>query len=305
MTTVTLGSGGRPFRRWAVLPVLLATALLAGCDKEPEGQVVAVVNGEEITLQELNTEMGGAEVAEGANRDAIRNAALANVINRRLLGEIAKEQGIDATPEFIVRRRQMEEALLVQLLSQQTGRDLKEPSAAEIDRFIADNPQMFAERTILALDQIRFAPPARGEYLERLAEAKSMNEVVATLNRLGIRFERGNVRVDTATLPVGMFNQISRVGNSEPFVVPSPSMVTVSYVLGTQPAAVTGDAARPLATNAFQQRAVATELERRMKAARDEAGIDYQPGFGPPADPTPTGAATPAQGGTTAPASSS
>src|SRR5690606_31128497 len=75
--------------------------------------------------------------------------------------------------------------------------------------------------------------------------------------------------------------RIKQVGNSEPFVVPGPAVVSVSYLAASQPAPVTGEQARPAATNAFQQRAVARALEEKMAAAKEEAGVDYQPGFGP------------------------
>lgn len=261
---------------------LLALAVLAGCDKAPEGQVVAVVNGEEITMQELNAELGNAELPEGAAQDEMRNAALDNVVNRRLLAEVARESGIDSSPEYVMRKRQLEEALLVQMLAQQTSRNLKQPTAAEINEFVSSNPQMFANRTFYAVDQIRFQTPANNNYIAALEPAKSMAEVVATLNRLGIRFERGNVQIDSASLPADMYRQVSSVGTREPFVVPGPSGVTVSQILETRAAPVPQNQVNAVATNMLQQLEVAKQLDARIKAAKAEAGIDYQDGFAAP-----------------------
>lgn len=300
-----LGSA-RLLRGVALISLMTATGLVAGCNKQPEGQVVAVVNGEEITLQELNAEMGGAQAAEGADAQDVRNRALNNIISRRLLSEVAEEEQIASSPEYIIRRRQMEDALLVQMLSQKIARELDEPTAAELEAFIAENPQMFARRTIFALDQIRFQPPTRDDYLEQLAATQTMADVVAVLNRLGIQFQRGNARVDSASVPTNMFNQIVQVGSSEPFVVPAPGMVTVSHVLASQAAPIAGEQAQTVATNALRQRTVATELEERLEAAKAEAGIDYQPDFGPPPEASPaiapTGAPTPAPTSTSTPA---
>ena len=46
--------------------------LLSGCQRKAEGQTVAVVNGQEITLPELNFALGQVRVPDGANKDAIR-----------------------------------------------------------------------------------------------------------------------------------------------------------------------------------------------------------------------------------------
>lgn len=296
---------GRARALRGVAMVSLAAGLVGACDDQPTGQVVAVVNGEEVTMQELNAEMGGATVPEGADGEQVRNRALNSLLNRRLLADIAREEEIASSPEFIIRRRQMEDALLVQMLSQKVARELAEPTAAEIDKFIADNPQMFANRSILALDQIRFETPARDDYLQQLASTQSMAEVVAVLNRLGIRFQRANVQVDSATMPAGMFAQVMEVGGREPFVVPGPGVVSVSHMLSSEQAPIAGDQARTVATNALRQRSVASALEERLEAAKAEGGIDYQPGFGPPpeASPANTPTGTPSATPSAAPAS--
>jgi peptidyl-prolyl cis-trans isomerase C len=262
--------------------VVTAAIFLAGCDKQPEGQVVAVVNGDEITLQELNAELGNVELPEGAAKDEIRNQALDNIINRRLLAGVAKEQGIDSSPDYIIRRRQLEEALLVQMLAQKTARPMKQPTSQEITAFVQENPQMFAERSAMMLDQVRFATPANDDYLKALEPAKSMAEVVTTLNRLGIKFERGNAQADTASLPVELFNRIKTVGTSEPFIIPAPGGVSVSQLLASRPAPVPQEQVTPAATSLIQRRNLAKELNSMIEAAKTEAGIDYQEGFSAP-----------------------
>jgi len=261
---------------------LLALAMLAGCDKAPEGQVVAVVNGEEITMQELNAELGNVDLPQGAAQDEMRNMALDNVVNRRLLAEVAREAGIDSSPEYVVRRRQLEEALLVQMFAQQTARDLKQPTAAEINQFVTSNPQMFGNRTVLAVDQIRFPTPERNDYLEALRPAKTMADVVAVLNRLGIRFERGNVQIDSASLSAEMFQEVSSVGTREPFVIPGTGGVTVSQIMDSRPAPVPQAQVNTVATNMLQQLEVAKQLDGKIKAAKAAAGIDYQSGYAAP-----------------------
>ena len=270
----------RPSLSWT--GALLTAALLAGCDKQPEGQVVAVVNGDEVTMQELNAELGNAQLPEGAARDEIRNRALDNIVNRRLLAGLAKEQGIDDSPEFIVRRRQLEEALLVQMLAQQTARPMKQPTSQEVSEFVARNPQVFANRAILTVDQVRFPNPANQDYLKALEPAKSMAEVVTTLNRLGIRFERGTTRIDTATMQREMFNRISAIGSSEPFVIPGPAGVAVSQIVSSQSAPLPANQVTPTATRMIQRVNLSNELNNMVKAAKAESGIDYQPGFAAP-----------------------
>jgi len=261
---------------------LLAATFLAGCDKKPEGQVVAVVNGDEITQQELNAELGNMQLPEGAAKDEARNQALDNIVNRRLLAGVAKQQGIDSSPEYIMRRQQLDEALLVQMLAQRTARPMKQPSSQEVKDFVAQNPQMFANRAVLTVDQIRFPTPANQDYAKALSPAKTMAEVVTTLNRLGIKFERGTTQADTATMPPEMFKQITSIGSSEPFVVPGPGVVSVNMVVSSRPAPLPENQVNQAATAMIQRRNLANELNTMLKTAKAEGGIDYQQGFAPP-----------------------
>ncbi|WP_165961136.1 EpsD family peptidyl-prolyl cis-trans isomerase [Qipengyuania sediminis] len=274
-----------------------ALAGLSACDKKAEGQVVAVVDGNEITAQEVNGELGAA-AAQGEPDQQMRNVALNRLIDRRLLSEVAREEGIEDSPEYILRRRSLEENMLVQMLGEKLARDNKQPTPQQIDQMIAENPQAFADRTIFALDQIVFQMPPRRDVFDALAPAKTMAEVVTTLNRFGIKFQRGNNTIDSANLPPAVFQQFKRVGSSEPLVIPAGNAVTVAMVMQSEAAPLTGPAARNVAANAFTKRQVETALKAKLDAARKKGEIEYQAGF----SALPQGGAQQGAGGATRPA---
>lgn len=285
-----------------VLGASLAVLALAGCDKKPEGQVVAVVDDNEITAQEVNGEIGAA--AAGAEPDQqTRNLALNRLIDRRLLAATAEKDGIADTPDYILRKRSMEENLLVQMLAEKVARDNKQPTAQQIDTMMRENPQAFAERTVFALDQIVFPMPPRGDVFNALTPAKTMAEVVATLNRMGIKFQRGNNTIDSSNLPPAVFQQFKRVGTSEPLIVPSGNMVTIAMIQQSEVAPLTGEQARNVATAAFTKQQVQKALKARLDAARKAGTIEYQSGFSALPTPGAGGAGAPRVAPAAAPAS--
>ena len=77
----------------------LALLALSGCKREATGQVAAVVNGDEITLAELNQEIAEARIPPSADKKAVQQAALQKIVDRRLITQVAKEDGIDKQPE--------------------------------------------------------------------------------------------------------------------------------------------------------------------------------------------------------------
>src|SRR4051794_39074115 len=94
--------------------VALALALLAsGCQKKASGQTVAVVNNEEITASDLNAELTSENASPTGTTQQVRNQALENLIDRRLLAQQARSQGVDKSPEFVNQQRRATEDLLI------------------------------------------------------------------------------------------------------------------------------------------------------------------------------------------------
>ena len=295
--------------RFPVFTIVAAAALaVGGCgSKAPEGQVVATVDGQEVTLQELNAEAQAANVPENADKAVVQPQLLQQVINRKLLAAAARDKNMDENGEFLVQRRRAEEALLGQMFLKQQVASVGVPKPAEITKFIADNPTAFAQRTRYTLDQIRFQRPADANQLKAMEKDKTMAEVAATLTQLGIKFERGNSQIDSGTIPPDLMQRILALPAGEPFVIPEGPLIYVSVITGRQPVATPDAEARAAAANAIRQQGTQKALRDQLETLRKNAKIEYQKGFTPPAD-TPAGAPnaanTPAGGapGSTSPA---
>lgn len=267
--------------------VLACAVALSACDKKPEGQIVAIVNGEEVSLSELNQELRGANVPEGADKKLIMRQLLQRVIDRRLIAQAAKEQGIDRDPEYIAMQRRGSEELLVQMYSRKAASGIKVPDAAALDKFMGENPAMFAQRVQLQLDQIVFDAPKSPEVLKQFEADKSLAAVRATAERLGLKVEAGKGALDTATLPPAVLKQIETLPPGEPFIVPAGNKVVVSVITGRQPVAIAPDQMRPIAVEALRGQQFGKIGEQRLKDVRQKAKIEYQPGYEPPAPPKP------------------
>lgn len=262
---------------------LAGAVLLAGCQKEATGQVAAVVNGDEITLQELNAEMSGMQLPQGVDKAQVQKAALERVIDRRLLAQAARDDGLDKTPEFLIRRRQLEDALLVQLLSQRVGRSVAVPDAKAIDAYTKHNPAVFSGRTIFTVDRIQFAAPADPGKLKALQDDHSMDAVASRLQQLGIEFSRDTSQMDSARLGQDRLDRIRSLPAGEPFVIPENGVVTVAVITGSKPQPVEGDQARPAAVQMLRNQSLSAAMQQRLAAQKAKAKIKYQDAFAPPA----------------------
>ncbi|MCY7280608.1 MAG: SurA N-terminal domain-containing protein, partial [Sphingomonas bacterium] len=138
--------------KYRIVTIAASMVLLSACNNKAEGQTVAIVDGQEITLSELNFELGLANVPPGADKAAARSQVLQSMIDRRLLASQAKQEGVETTPDFISRMRRGEEDLLISMLSAQRLKSVALPSVRETDAFIASHPAIFANRELWDLN---------------------------------------------------------------------------------------------------------------------------------------------------------
>lgn len=254
---------------------------LQACSSEPTGQVVAVVNGEEITQAELNAEIAELPGVPAGDKGAIRRQVLQQIIDRRLMAQVAKEEGFDRNPEFLSRERRMRESLLVQMYSQKQADSVRVPDSAAVKKFLADNPGRFSERANYLVDQIVFDMPSDQKVLTALEGDKTLADVEETLKSFNVKFVRGANSLDTINVPTPMLKQILALPAGEPFVIPGQGRVTVSVITGRQPVPTNEQEAAPLAAQEMRSESLSKLLQTRLSEARAKADISYQDGLAP------------------------
>lgn len=285
--------------------MLAGTALLAGCGNGGEaelekGQVVATVNGKDVTVHELNAELQGVDLPSGEQRKAVEQAALQQVVQRRILADIARERGLDKTPMYLLQEKRAEETILAQMLQRSLASSIKPPTAQEVQTFIAQNPQIFAERKIFTVDQIQFEAPEDMRRLAAYEPLQTMEAVEAQLKADGFRYRRAPATLDVATANPDLVKQVLQLPAGEIFIIPAGRAVVANRITGERTEPLTGEPATQLATSLLQQQRfqdmLKRDIEPKVKKAKDET--QYQAGYAPPKQP----AAAAAKAGTPAPA---
>jgi EpsD family peptidyl-prolyl cis-trans isomerase len=275
-----------------------AAALLAGCQqKTPQGQVAATVNGDEVTLQEINAEIGAANLPPNVDKKEAQRAMLQRVIDRKLLVSAAEDKGLDKTAEFMTAKRRVDETLVAQAYAKQQLAAVPVPSEAEVKKFMDEHANVFLQREQLVMDQIRFAAPKDVKSLRALEGDHSMDAVAAHLTQMGIKFERGPAGLDSGQAPTPLIKAMNAAPATEPFVIPSRGIITVNVITARRPIAIDPQQSKSAAVQAWRQQKFEELLNQQVTSFKNAAKITYQKGFAPPATPaTPAGtpAATPA-----------
>ncbi len=279
-----------------ILPALCVAALtLAGCgDKSelPEGQVVATIDGKDVTIHELNSEMQLVRTGPETSKKLIEQVSLARILERKMLAEEARKAKLEATPQFLLSRARAEDGLLVQALQGKIESEVSVPTREAAQKFVEENPAIFSNRRIFTIDQIQFLRPPTIDKLP-LAAAKTMGDVEQVLTGAGIEFRRAPQQVDTLTINPQLTAEITRLSgsaNPEPFMfIDQPAnasgpVVFINNVTSTKTQPFTGEKAINYAKAVLQQQGIqkrlASELER-IKADY-KSKIVYAKGYSEP-----------------------
>lgn len=255
--------------------------MLQGCDSAPTGQVIAIVNGEEITQQELNAELEQLQSEPAGETSAIRKQVLQQIVDRRLMSQVAKEEGIDRDPLYVIRERRLQEELLVQMYGKKAADATRVPDSAAVQKYMQANPNKFSQRTAYIVDQISFAMPEDPAVLKQLESTKTLAEVEQTLQNLKIPFGKGKNSIDSFSVPAPVMKQILALPAGEPFIIPTQGKVVVSVITGRQPVAVNEREVAPLAAQSMRAENLGKVLQARLDEAKAKAKITYQDGFAP------------------------
>lgn len=262
--------------------IAIAIALVAtSCQKKASGQTVAVVNDEEITAAELNDALSSDPSLAGTDSKQARATILQKLIDRKLLVQQARKDGLDKSPEFVNQQRRAIDDLLINMLVSKKVNTSQTPSAQEIAAFESGHPEMFAGREIWTLQQIVYPLSKNAGVNNQLAQAKTLDEVAQTLTSNNIQFTRATRKIDTAIFPHSVYAQIGNTKTGEPFIAPGPDKAVASVITAREPAPLVGDQAQTVALTAMRRDQLQNFVQERVKNLRTSAKIQYQPGFGP------------------------
>lgn len=279
----------------AAAAAALAVSACGGKDdgKLEKGQVVATVDGEEVTIFELNAEMQASPTPAAMDRKVAEQVALQRVIERKILAKIAREQKMDKTPAFLIQQRRADELILASMLRDKIAAGVTQPTDSEITQFQTQHPERFAQRKIYSVDQILFASPATSEKFKQYAPLKTLDQLAAKLTGDGTAFQRASNQLDMAQVPPEIGAKIAGLPPQEMFILPTAQGLTANVITATRVEPLTGDQARTLAVNLIRAerfaKAADAQLNDRIKKARET--VKYQPGYSAPVSRKGNGAA--------------
>lgn len=261
------------------LLALTAIAVLTPASAAPraasgETQVIARIEGREITVSELRSEIGRLGLSL-ADPDA-EKIALDNIINRKLLANAARTADMHRQPE--AQRRiaaAQEQALADYYLAAAT--QPPEPSHAEIEDYVFANPDLFADRKVYGFSVLTLSTSTfeKRDFTPLFDETRDFAALKEALDRTGAGFTEATTLRAGDAFPKPIREQLGKYGLRDNIVIKGDRETQIMKITSVRAAPIAADEAPAIARRALLQAAVQTRAAALVESLKTKSEITY------------------------------
>ena len=208
-------------------PLLLVAALaltlgVAGCGGKKEskpGQALASVNGEEITVLQLNEELQRNNV-QPAQQEAASAQILESLIDRQLVLNEAIKDKLDRDPKVVQAIERARALLIAQAYVQKKVGAPTRPSHAEVEDYYTKHPEFFSNRKQLDMRQLVLASKDISDEVKAAIDAaKSLDDAAAWMDQHKVRYARAQLSRSSADMPPQLSSKLLSLPKGQLFIV--------------------------------------------------------------------------------------
>lgn len=266
------------------LPSLLSAFILSltlsacgGSGEKGKTQVAARVDGEEITVHQLNQVLGMMGPAAAANPAEAGKSALESIISQAVGVQAAVKAKLDRDPAVMqaiesARRRVLLEAYLERNLPKTAA-----PTAAEVHEYYAQHPELFANRRIYLFNQLtaRAGKESVSSLGSKVAGSRQMSEFVAWLKEKGVEYQLVSDVKSSEQLPMGVLAHIQKLKVGDLGYLSAADGIVVMEVVQVISQPLTEQQAQPMIERFLANQKQMAAAQKMLQEMRANAKVEY------------------------------
>jgi EpsD family peptidyl-prolyl cis-trans isomerase len=263
--------------------VLVAVGFLASCDKKSTeaggeakvGQSIVRVNGDEITIHQLNIEMQRANVRP-EQQDVAGQQITKSLVDRQILVQEAVKSKLDRNPNVM----QAIESAKAQVLAQaylESKAPAVAPTEAEVVAYRTAHPEIFANRKVYVMDEAAFVvDAANAQDLQSLSQtAKTVEDVTAWLDAHQIKYTRSNATHAAETVPAELLAKLNKMVAGDLIFVNGNGRTMVGRMVDIKNVPISDADAKPIIERILAGEGRKKAAEAELARLRGLAKIEY------------------------------
>lgn len=268
--------------------LILCSLVVSGCGKNEKSaskgsndQVVAKVNGEEITIHQVNFQLSRMGQMSQEQAKLASKQVLANLITQEILKQKALEAKLDQDPMILQALALSKDQLLAQAYLQKTIEKTPKASTNEIDGFYKEHPELFENRRVFRLQElvVNINKDKFDETEAALKTIKDINQIATWLRDNKYPFTvNSNVKA-AEELPMALLNKLQGLKDGEIMFVPNDKTFNILQITASQTQPISRSKATPIIEQYFFNQNKNNLAKKEMLALNEKASIEFVGAF--------------------------
>lgn len=274
------------------LAVLAAFGTLQGCGKEEHkkaaSQVVAKVNGDEISVHQINFILSKAQGVTAENAEKAKREVLDKLIDQQLALQQAVAAKLDRNPAVMQNIEAARRDILARAYLEQVAAAQAKATPDEARKYYGEHPELFAQRRIYNLQEILVPASATAEARQLAGQNKSMQDIASALKEANVNVA-ANAGVRPADqLPMIVATRLQNVKDGQTVVIDGPQGAMIVHVLSSLVQPVSEADALPRIQQFLDNQQKTQAVAKELKDLRAKATVEQLGEFSTAALPTAT-----------------
>ena len=294
-----------PFARRRHLAAACIALSLVACGKGEEKvtQVAAKVNGDEITVHQVNQALQRLGNVPEAQAKQAQKQIVDRLVDQQLLVQQAMEKKLDRDPRVLAALEAAKRQILAQAYVEQVMGSAQKATGDQIKDFYAKHPELFQERrvyrfaqmAIAALPDRQKAVRAKLEELDKLTDKqKILPQFADWLKAQKLEFRVTQTAQAAEQLPLEALPKYQQMKVGDLLFVPGSQGVVVSQIIAVQNEPLSQEQAQPVIEQFLQNQERVKLSDDEMKRLRKLAKIEFMGEFAKLEEQAPSAAGAPA-----------
>lgn len=260
--------------------ILLAVLALSACGKDgaSSGQVVAKVNGDEITIHQVNTAMARLGKLDDAQAKETSKKILNSLVDQQLILKKAAEKKMDRDPGVMQAIEGAKRQIIAQAYIEKMLQNVSPANVNDVHEYYAKHPELFANRRVFQFQEILLEnakPETLAAIKEKLNEGKGMANLAQWMQAKNIIFKAKTSEKPAEQIPTELLQRIQKLKIGQTIMAATDKGALILNLVAELDQPVTEAQAKP-AIEAYLNSKKRTEYaQAEIKKLHDAAKIEY------------------------------
>lgn len=255
----------------------LLVVLLAACGRDhapADGQVVALVNEDEISVHQVQAVLQRQPALSGQLGQAAGEKVLQGLIEQELAAQAARAQKLDSSPKVLQAMALAKREILAREYQDRLADKAVPPNTGDIDRYYDEHPELFKERRRYTIQEtaVKVSPAEAAAWRDRVKATTSLAEANEVVRASGLPATSREMVEWAENLPLALLKQFSTLEPGQSLVLERPDGLVIGTLVHTELAPINrrdaAQAIQAVLTNQRRREAVSKGMEALRQGAK-------------------------------------